>query len=92
MAKHSEMSWKQDHPSTLSSNSVQKAERLLKIAKANQEEMAVEHIFDQISHAENALLNAEQYGEHLDIVEQNKERLERVKQQLHEMQNNSKEY
>lgn len=86
LAKHSDTSWKQDHPSTLSSNSVQKAERMLKIAKSHQEEMAVEHIFDQISHAENAILNAENYGEHLDIVQQNKEQLELIKQQLHDVQ------
>ncbi|KOS69059.1 hypothetical protein AEA09_11215 [Lysinibacillus contaminans] len=87
MAKHSDVSWKQDHPSTLSSNSVQKAERLLKIAKSRPEEMAVEHVFEQVSHAENALSNAEQYGEHLDIVQQNREQLEQIRQQLHEMKN-----
>lgn len=86
LAKHSHVSWKQDHPSTLSSNSVQKAERLLKIAKSHPEEMAIEHTFNQISHAENALINAEQYGEHLDIVQQNKDNLAKIKQQLHEVQ------
>ncbi|MEO4055331.1 hypothetical protein [Solibacillus sp. CAU 1738] len=90
MAKHSHMSWKQDHPSTLSSNSVQKAERLLKLAKSHPEEMAVEHVFNQITHAENALLNAEQYGEHLDIVQQNKDQLELIKQQLHEVKKSLK--
>ncbi|QDQ02139.1 hypothetical protein FOH38_17500 [Lysinibacillus fusiformis] len=86
MAKHSDTSWKQDHPSTLFSNSVQKAERLLKHAKSHPEEIAIEHTFNQIERAENARLNAEQYGEHLDTVEQNKEYLERIKQQLHEVQ------
>lgn len=91
MAKHSDTSWKQDHPSTLSSNSVQKADRMLKIAKSQPEEMAVEHAFDQISHAERAILNAEDFGEHLDIVQQNKEQLDRIKQQLHEVQKSVKE-
>lgn len=86
LAKHSDTSWKQDHPSTLSSNSVQKAERMLKIAKSHPEEMAVEHTFDQIAHSEKAILNAEEYGEHLDIVQQNKEQLERIKQQLQKVQ------
>ncbi|AMO31586.1 hypothetical protein J2D69_23255 [Lysinibacillus sphaericus] len=88
MAKHSDTSWKQDHPSTLFSNSVQKADRMLKHAKSHPEEMAIEHAFDQIKHAENARLNAEQYGEHLDIVQQNKDYLEQIKQQLHEMKEN----
>ncbi|KOS61108.1 hypothetical protein FJQ98_26215 [Lysinibacillus agricola] len=86
MAKHSETSWKQDHPSTLFGNSVQKAERLLKHAKSHPEEIAIEHAFNQIEHAENALTNAVQYGEHLDMVKQNKEHLELIRQQLHEMQ------
>ncbi|MFY0520482.1 hypothetical protein ACOMCU_22035 [Lysinibacillus sp. UGB7] len=85
MAKHSDTSWKQDHPSTLFSNSVQKAERLLKHAKSHPEEIAIEHAFDQIEHAENARFNAEQYGEHLDTVQQNNEYLEEIKQQLHDM-------
>ncbi len=88
LAKHSDTSWKQDHPSTLFSNSVQKADRMLKHAKSHPEEMAIEHAFDQIKHAENARLNAEQYGEHLDIVQQNKDYLEQIKQQLHEMKEN----
>lgn len=85
LAKHSHVSWKQDHPSTLSTNSVQKAERLLKIVKSRPEEMAVEHVFEQVTRAENALSNAEQYGEHLDIVQQNREQLERIRQELHEL-------
>ncbi|MGE7114916.1 hypothetical protein [Lysinibacillus sp. NPDC047702] len=90
MAKHSDISWKQDHPSTLFSNSVQKAERLLKHAKSHPEEIAIEHAFDQIDHAENAYMNAHQYGEHLDTVQQNKEYLEQIKQQLHDMKDNVK--
>ncbi|MFJ7734732.1 hypothetical protein ACIQ2D_00210 [Lysinibacillus sp. NPDC097287] len=90
MAKHSETSWKQDHPSTLFGNSVQKAYRLLTHAKSHPEEIAVEHAFDQISHAENAHSNAVQYGEHLDMVQQNKALLEQVKQQLHEVQKSIK--
>ncbi len=90
MAKHSDTSWKQDHPSTLFSNSVQKAERLLKHAKSHPEEIAIEHAFDQLDHAENAYMNAQQYGEHLDTVQQNKEYLEQIKQQLHDMKDNVK--
>lgn len=86
MAKHSETSWKKDHPSTLLSNSVQKANRAVKQAMSHPEEMALEHAFNSISHAENALMNATQHQEHMDTVEQNKEQLERVKQQLHEVQ------
>lgn len=91
LAKHSHISWKQDHPSTLSTNSVQKAERLLKLAKSHPEEMAIEHTFNQISRAENSLSNAEEYGEHLDIVQQNKDHLDRIKQELHDVQRNLKE-
>jgi len=86
LAKHSDMSWKKDHPSTLFGNSVQKAERLLKHVKSHPEEIAIEHAFNQIEHAENAFMNATEYGEHLDTVQQNKEYLEQIKQQLHEMQ------
>ncbi|MGG0656058.1 hypothetical protein [Rummeliibacillus pycnus] len=86
MAKHSDVSWKQDHPSTLFGNSVQKAERLLKQAKSHPEEIALEHAFNQISHAENALMNAVEYGEHMDTIQQNKEHLELIKHQLHEVQ------
>ncbi|WP_332649084.1 hypothetical protein [Lysinibacillus sp. 54212] len=86
MAKHSDTSWKQDHPSTLLSNSVQKAERSVKQAMSHPEEIAVEHAFNSIAHAENALLNAEQQNEHMDTVEQNRAHLERLKQQLNETQ------
>lgn len=86
MAKHTDTSWKQDHPSTLFGNSVQKADRAVKQAMSHPEEIAVEHAFNSIAHAENALLNAEQRQEHMDLVEQNKEHLELVKQQLNEVQ------
>ncbi|MFJ7952714.1 hypothetical protein ACIQZG_14410 [Lysinibacillus sp. NPDC096418] len=91
MGKRTETSWKQDHPSTLFGNSVQKAYRLLKHAKQHPEEMAVEHAFDQIFHAENSFANAVQHGEHLDMVQQNKELLEQIRHELHEVQNNIKE-
>ena len=86
MAKHSETSWKQNHPSTLLSNSVQKVEKAVKQVMSHPEEIAVEHAFNSITHAENALSNAEQRQEHMDIVEQNKEHLALMKQQLHEAQ------
>jgi len=86
LAKHSVTSWKKDHPSTLLSNSVQKADRAVKQAMSHPEEFAIEHAFNSISHAENALTNAEQYDEHMDTVQQNKEQLELIKQQLHEAQ------
>ena len=86
LAKHSDVSWKQDHPSTLFGNSVTKAERLLKQAKSHPEEIALEHAFNQIEHAENAFLNAVEYGEHMDTITQNKEYLELIKRQLHEVQ------
>ncbi|WP_431026982.1 hypothetical protein [Lysinibacillus sp. LZ02] len=86
MAKHSDTSWKKDHPSTLFSNSVQKADRAVKQAMTHPEEIAVEHAFNSISHAENARSNAEQRNEHMDIVEQNKDHLELMKQQLQEAQ------
>lgn len=85
MAKHSDTSWKQDHPSTLFSNSVQRADRAVKQAMSHPQEIAVEHAFNSIEHAENALLNATQHNEHLDTVEQNKELLEQAKQQLNEV-------
>jgi hypothetical protein len=86
MAKHSDTSWKKDHPSTLLSNSVQKANRSVKQAMSHPEEIAIEHAFNSIEHAENALMNAEQHQEHMDTVEQNKEMLETIKQQLQETQ------
>jgi hypothetical protein len=86
LAKHTETSWKQDHPSTLLSNSVEKANHAVKQAMSHPEEQAVEQAYDSISHAENALTNADHQHEHMDIVEQNKEQLEQSKQQLSEVQ------
>jgi len=91
LAKHSDTSWKQDHPSTLFGNSVQKADRMLKIAKSHPEEIAVEHAFDQIAHSENAKKNAEEYGEHLDMVELNAKQLELIKKDLEQVQKMIKE-
>lgn len=88
MAKHSDTSWKQDHPSTLLSNSVQKANRAVKQAMSHPEEIAIEHAFNSIEHAENALMNAERHQEHMDMVEQNKEMLDTIKQQLEETKEN----
>lgn len=88
MAKHSDTSWKQDHPSTLLSNSVQKANRAVKQAMSHPEEIAIEHAFNSIEHAENALMNAERHHEHMDMVEQNKEMLDTIKQQLQETKEN----
>nr|WP_106782543.1 hypothetical protein [Lysinibacillus timonensis] len=85
MAKHSSESWKQDHPSTLFGNSVQRADRAVKQAMSHPQEIAVEHAFNSIEHAENAYLNAVEHNEHLDMVEQHKEQLDMVKQQLHEI-------
>ena len=88
MAKHSDTSWKNDHPSTLFGNSVQKANRAVKQAMSHPEEIAIEHAFNSIDHAENALMNAEQHQEHMDTVEQNKEMLDTIKQQLQETTEN----
>jgi len=91
LAKHSDTSWKQDHPSTLFSNSVQRADRAVKQAMSHPQEIAVEHAFNSIEHAENALKNAVEHNEHLDTVEQNKEILDQAKQQLHEIKQSIKE-
>lgn len=88
MAKYSDTSWKKDHPSTLLTNSVQKANRAVKQAMSHPEEIAIEHAFNSIEHAENALMNAEQHQEHMDTVEQNKEMLDTIKQQLEETKEN----
>lgn len=82
MAKHSDTTWKQDHPSTLFGNSVQKADRLLKQAQSHPDEEAFELAFNQIQHAENAHSNAVEFGEHMDIIEQNNDYLEQIRQQL----------
>lgn len=86
MAKHTDTSWKQDHPSTLLSYSVQKANHAVKQAMSHPEEQTVDQAYDSISHAENALSNAEQHHEEMVAVQQNKEQLEQSKQQLHEVQ------
>lgn len=86
MAKHSDTSWKQDHPSTLFGNSVQKADRAVKQAMSHPEEIAVEHAFNSIAHAENAFSNAVQHEEHMDMIETNKQHLDKVKQQLREVE------
>ncbi|MFS0575775.1 hypothetical protein AB1K83_09075 [Sporosarcina sp. 179-K 3D1 HS] len=86
MAKDSETSWKKDHPGTFFSNSVQKANRAVKQAMSHPEEMGVEHAFNSIARAENALLNAEQFNEHMDSVQQNKDQLDLMKQELNKVQ------
>ena len=89
MAKHSDTSWKQDHPSTLFSNSVQKADRLLKHAKSHPEEIAIEHAFNQIKHAENARSMQNNMVSIWIRFSKIKEYLEQIKQQLHEMKNDT---
>lgn len=85
MAKHSDTSWKQDHPSTLFSNSVQKADRAVKQAMSHPQEIAVEHAFNAIDHAENAHQNAQQHNEHMELVQQNKDHLDDLKTKLSEV-------
>jgi len=82
MAKHSEISWKQDHPSTLLGNAVQRANRAVKQAMSHPADQVVDQAYQSISHAEQALENAVQFNEHMDIVQQNQEQLEFMKQQL----------
>ena len=83
-------SWKQNHPVTLLSNSVEKSERAVKQVLSHPEEIAVEHAFNAIEHSENALHNAEERQEHVDQIEQNKAKLSELKQQLHEVRNTLK--
>lgn len=78
-------SWKQNHPSTLLTNSVEKAERAVKQAMSHPEEIAVEHAFNALEHSENALSNAVERDEHLDIVHQNEAKLTELKKQLYEI-------
>ena len=85
MAKHSETSWKKDNPNTFLSNSVQKADRAVKQAMTHPEEIAVEHAFNSISHADKAFLHAEQQDEQANSVQQNKEQLDLMKQQLNDV-------
>lgn len=87
LAKHSHTSWKKDHPSTLFTNSVERADRAVKQAMSHPEEIAIEHAFNSLARAENACLNAEKHQEHLDIVEQNKQYLETIRRQLQEVEN-----
>lgn len=91
MAKHTDTSWKEDHPSTLLSNSVQKANHAVKQAMSYPEEQTTQQAYDSIAHAENALDNAEQHHEHMDTVQQNKEQLELLEHQLDELQENRKD-
>ena len=84
-------SWKQNHPITLLSNSVEKSERAVKQVLSHPEEIAVEHAFNALEHSENALHNAEERQEHLDLVEQNKAKLSELKQQLYEAENTLKD-
>ncbi|ATP39845.1 hypothetical protein CSE16_07125 [Solibacillus sp. R5-41] len=86
MGKNSDKSWKKDSPNTFLSNSVQKANRAVKQAMSHPEEMAVEHAFNSISRVENALFNAEQFNEQVNTVQQSKEQLDLMKQQLNKVQ------
>ena len=86
MAKDSDISWKKDSPNTFLNNSVQKADRAVKQAMSHPEEMAVEHALNSISHAEKAFLNAEQHNEQTNPVQQSKEQLDLMKQQLNDVQ------
>lgn len=82
MAKHSDTSWKQDHPSTLLSNAVQRANRAVKQALTHPADQVIDQAYQSISHAEQSLQNAVQFNEHMDTVQQNEEQLELMKQQL----------
>ncbi|MBD8037368.1 MULTISPECIES: hypothetical protein [Solibacillus] len=81
-------SWKQNHPISLLSNSVERTERAVKQAMSHPEEFAVEHAFNSLERTENALANAEQKQEHMDIVEQNKSKLDELKQNILEIDEN----
>jgi len=85
MAKRSEISWKRDNPNTFLSNSVQKADRAVKQAMTHPEEIAVEHAFNSLSRADKAFLHAEQQDEPANSVQQNKEQLDLMKQQLNDV-------
>lgn len=86
MAKDSDISWKKDSPNTFLNNSVQKADRAVKQAMSHPEEIAVEHAFNSISHAEKAYLNADQHSDQRNPVQQNKEQLDLMKRQLNDVQ------
>jgi len=85
MAKRSEISWKKDNPNTFLSNSVQKADRAVKQAMTHPEEMAVEHAFNSISRADKAFSHAQQQDVQANSVQQNKEQLDLMKQQLNDV-------
>lgn len=87
MAKHSDTSWKQDHPVSLLGNAVQRANRAVKQAMSHPEEQLIEQAQHSLSHAEQSLNNAIKFDEHLDIVQQNQELLEELKQELEQTQN-----
>lgn len=86
MSKHSDTSWKQDHPVSLLGNAVEKANRSVKQAMSHPEVQLIEQAQQSLSHAEQALNNAIQFDEHLDIVQQNQDQLELIKQQLQQAQ------
>lgn len=82
MTNDSNPSWKKNHPSSQLSKAVEKAERSVKQAMSNPEEMAVEHAFNSILRAENAFANAVELDEHMDTVHQNKEQLDDLRKRL----------
>ncbi|ARK24092.1 hypothetical protein SporoP37_04945 [Sporosarcina sp. P37] len=84
MGKEFGQSWKKQHPGTFFGNSVEKADRAVKQAMSHPEEMAIEHAFNAIERAENAFVNAKQYNEELDTIEQDKGHLDVIRQQLNE--------
>lgn len=84
-------SWKQNHPITLLSNSVERTERAVKQAMSHPEEFAVEHAFNSMERTENALANALQRQEHMDIVEQNISKLDELKQSILEIDESLKD-
>lgn len=86
MGKKSDTTWKQDHPVSLLSNSVQRANRAVKQALSHPDAQLVEQAQQSMSHAEQALNNAAEYEEHMDIVQQNQDQLELMKQQLQQAQ------
>lgn len=55
------------------------------------EEFAVEHAFNSMERTENALANALQRQEHLDIVEQNISKLDELKQSILEIDESLKD-
>jgi len=88
MAKHSDTSWKQDHPVSLLGNAVQRANRAVKQAMTHPDEQLIEQAQNSLSHAEQALNNAILFDEHLDMVNYNQQQLEQIKDQLQQTQYN----